>query len=293
MKWFHFLILPLSVISEQMRGLSIFGLETDHRGFMCDWVKPVDYYIEQSSQLGFNFLRIPFSYQYIQEGNLDKLDHIVGLAGYYNMSVILDYHRVWDNTQQSTPFDYGVSEQQFSDVWINLLARYYNSKSVIGHNAYNEFVPSDTNYLLGYTRRLFERVEATYKDRYLHFTTGTQWSGNLRGVNLEDLPYKERIFYSVHKYSFSGTANEADWEASFGNVGIPVERLVVGEWGWVGDNPSQVEWAKRFIQYLKKKNITNTCYWALSQSGDTGNLYGNDCLTFHYDNYNLLKTLWT
>lgn len=280
------------VVSEQMRCVSIFGLETEHRSFMCDWKHKIDYYVDMMSKLNFNIFRIPFSYQYVKEGDFRELDHLVDITELYNISVILDFHRVWSNTQQPTPFDYGMTEHQFQETWILLLDRYKNKTSVIGGNSYNEYVPTDTNYLVGYTKRLFEKIEKQFPERYYHFVTGTAWSGNLRGISLEDLPYKDRIYYSIHKYSFSGSGNEEDWETSFGNVGLPLERVIVGEFGWIGTDEKQVDWAKRFIAYLKKKNILNTCYWTLSQSGDTGNLYDNDCDTFHWDNYELLKTLW-
>lgn len=276
----------------QMKGISLFGLETEHRGFMCDWVHPVDHYMNEIAYLGFNIIRVPFSYQYIIEGNLGLLDHIVDVANRLSISIVLDFHRVWSNTQQPTPFDYGMTEEQFQETWIKLLRRYENSKSVCCHNAYNEFVPDDPNYLIQYTTRLFDLVENTFPGRYMHAATGVRWSGSLRGISLENLPYRDRIFYSVHKYSFSGTGHRDDWDLSFGDVGLPVERLIVGEWGWVGSDSNQVDWAKSFIDYLKEKNITNTIYWSLSQSGDTGNLYADDCVTFRWDNFNLLRTLW-
>lgn len=277
---------------KQMKGISLFGLETDHRGFMCDWVHPVDHYMNEIAYLGFNMIRVPFSYQYFIEGNLGLMDHIVDVANHLGISIVLDFHRVWSNTQQPTPFDYGMTEEQFQSTWMSLLTRYQNSPSVCCHNAYNEFVPDDAAYLMAYTRRLFEKVEAAFPGRYMHAATGTRWSGSLRGVTLEDLPYTERIFYSVHKYSFSGSGNEEDWENSFGNVGLPLERVIVGEWGWVGTDQGQVDWANNFISYLNRKNVTNTIYWSLSQSGDTGNLYADDCVTFRWDNYNILRTLW-
>lgn len=280
------------VVKAQFRCGSIFGLETDHKGFMCDWYKPVDYYVETMSQLGFNSLRIPFSYQYIQENNLQQLDHVVDLGNQYNMSIILDFHRIWGNTQQPTPFDYGVTEQQFTDTWLSVLGRYENDKSIIGHNIYNEFVPTDTNYLNAYSRRIVVKIEQRFPGRYIHFITGTNWSGNLRGITLEDLPFKERIWYSVHKYSFSGTGNKEDWDKSFGDVGLPLNRTIIGEWGWKGDVPAQVDWAQRFMNYMIEKNITNTCYWAQSQSGDTGNLWANNCEEFHWGDYFLLKSFW-
>jgi hypothetical protein len=157
---------------------------------------------------------------------------------------------------------------------------------------YNEYVPTDVAYLTAYSKRIILKIESLFPQRYLHFVTGTNWSGNLRGVSLEDLPFKDRIYYSVHKYSFSGTADREDWEKSFGNVGLPLNRIIVGEFGWKGDVAPQVEWSSRFMNYLLEKNITNTCYWSQSQSGDTGNLWSNNCVDFHWDNYFKLKKFW-
>ena len=71
------LFLTFPFIRTEYRCISHFGLETDHNGFMCDWTHSVDYYIQKEAELGFNCLRLPFSYQYIQQGNLDKMDFFI------------------------------------------------------------------------------------------------------------------------------------------------------------------------------------------------------------------------
>ena len=58
------------------------------------------------------------------------------------------------------------------------------------------------------------------------------------------------------------------------------------------NDPKQVEWAKRFIKYLKEKGIRDTSYWTVAHSHDTGNLYQDDCDIIKWDSYLLLTTLW-
>ena len=114
------------------------------------------------------------------------------------------------------------------------------------------------------------------------------------------MPYKDRIFYSTHKYAFSlpPGANadtydyEWDWDNSFGNVGLPKEKLTVGEWSWVETKEKEVAWSRRFVDYLKKKDIRNTIYFTVAHTVDTGNVFFDDCLTIKYETVLLLHKLW-
>lgn len=286
------LLLPVVVAIQNWRGISIYGLETDHRGFVCDWVNPVDDYINQVFHLGFNGLRVPFSYQYIMEGDFSKLDHIVYLAGVYNMSVVLDLHRIWNVQQGYSPLAEGLSLESFIQSWFTVLDRYLHQYQVLVHNAYNEFKGSDPADALYYTEALFNAVEERYPGRYIHAATGSEWGGNLRGLDLEHLPFKDRIIYSIHKYPFSGDGSQHDWEESFGHLSYISEnpdRFVVGEFGW---QDHQHEWAVRFLSFLQEHNFTNTIYWTIAHSSDTGNLYDDNCRDIHWHYYDLLKRFW-
>jgi hypothetical protein len=285
------LLLLLTPVHAIIKAISIYGCETELSNFVCSWVNPVDVYITKLKEMGFNTLRFPFSYQYVINGNWNTLDNGMNHAYYNNMSVILDYHRTWNTHQSFDPFE-NISREQFFNAWITIVSRYINYDNFVSINAYNEYQGQDIDFVRTYHQELFDRIESLFPNRFNYYVTGTSWAGNLSGMSLEHLPYHDRIFYSVHKYSFSGTADERDWEYSFGNVGLPIEKLIVGEWGWMEDKPEQVEWAKRFIAYLKKKGIRDTCYWTVSHSHDTGNLYYDNCYDIKWGNYLLLRTLW-
>jgi len=287
------LMMPFVVMSQQLKGISIYGLETPLKDFTCSWVHPVEFYISKAKELGFNNLRLPFSIQYIQEGNLEKLDQFVETACAHDMTVILDCHRVVSDFQGPDPFHaLGMNVDKFVDMWKSVLGRYVDKKNVIGHNIYNEYQGTDVEFLKDYSRKVINAVELEFGSRYNHYVTGTVWSGNLAGVSLEDMPCHDRIFYSCHKYPFSGTADEKDWLASFANVGLPTEKVIIGEFGWKGEVQSERDWAVRFIDFLRQKNITNTIYWTIANSHDTGNLYEDNCEYIHWDNFEVLKTLW-
>ena len=283
LSWFS-LAVPLI---EHLRCLSIYGLETTLKDFVCSWVHPVDFYVHQASELGFNSLRIPVSIQYIYEGNFEKLRSVIDSAANHGMVVVIDFHRVHSEYQEPTP-ETGISLDDYILNVLNLLAEFQMYENVVGLNSFNEYQGTDVNYLREIDTRIFDAVENSFPGRFFYFATGTRWGGNLSEFSLEDLPYADRIMYSVHKYPFSGSADRDDWEKSFGTL-YPPGKLVVGEFGW---KDSDEEWAKRFIAYLKSKNITNSCFWTVAHSGDTDGLWFDNCNDLNHRKYEVLRELW-
>lgn len=274
-----------------IKGISIYGLETPDQDFVCHWAHPVEYYIDRLADLGFNTLRLPFSHEYLHQQKFDKFDRFMDAACRRNMSVVFDLHRIGMAYQEVSPEVHGVTMQHITDCWISLLWRYQNYPNLIGHNAYNEYQGKDIGYLTWYTQYIFDAVENVFPGRFIHFASGYVWSGNIHDFSMEYLPYHDRIIYSVHKYVFSGTGDEDDWEHSFGDD-FPPNKIVVGEWGWKQQNPNEVDWACRFINYLRRKGIRNTAFWTVAHSGDTDGIFLDDCNTLDVAKYNLLKTLW-
>ena len=288
MKWFLLFLFPTA--QAIYKCISFYGIETEMRNYVCSWYKPIEYYIPKLKGLGFNTIRIPFSYQYIQEGNFQNLDRGIVETYKHNMSVILDYHRIWNNKQGESPLSDGLNIDQWIESWLVVLRRYKEFSNVFGMNVWNEYQKSDINFIRWYSETLLTRVEKEMPNRMVYFVTGTNWGNDLRNMSMEHLPFKDRIFYSTHKYPWSNTRDERDWEETFGSVeGIPTNKLIVGEFGWTDKDE---EWAVRFFKYLKKKGIRDSCFWSHSNSHDTGNLYKDDCQIFNLDNYLLLKTYW-
>lgn len=283
------LLLPLCLA--YYKGISFYGLETESRNFVCSWVQPYDFYLERLHDLGFNFLRLPFSYQWVQEGDFSKMDEIIASAWYWNMSVVLDMHRIQSSHQGWSPEEGGLTIDDFIHKgWMPMLDRYQIWPNVVMHNIYNEFQGGSEHlaYLITYSIALMDAVEARFSNRFIHAVTGFSWAGNLSGVEIENLPYSNRIKYSIHKYAWSGTGDENDWNGSFGN--LPSDHLIIGEFGFLKKDE---DWAKRFITYLKKRGILDAAFWTIAHSGDTDGLWKDDCITFDWDKYNVLNALWS
>lgn len=274
--------------------ISIYGLETNLRNTVCSWKHPAAYYIEQVKKLGFDTLRIPISIQYITESNYDVLDGIFHSAEEHQMHIILDFHRVGNNRQEET-WDKGIDENSFvsnEDEMLNFMltvvSRYSDSPALLGMNSWNEYTGRDVNYKKKWDIRVFNQIENSYPNRFLYFAVGLFWGNTLSGYSLEDLPYKDRIIYGVHKYHFSGTGDRSDWESSFGTL-YPPEKIMIGEYGF--RDPEDMWWGKAFVSYLQEKKIKNHCFWTIAHSGDTGGLWSDDCENLNQNKLAVIKPL--
>ena len=290
MRFLSLLSLVTAVTSSIIKGISFYGLETPSEDLVCAWAHPPEHYLSQLKGIGFNTIRLPFSLEYVRKGNFDKMDHFINECCRLNLNLVLDLHRIWNSHQGPTPEE-GVTLDDVVQTWLTVLHRYSNFPNIVGHNGFNEYQYKDIQYLQHYHECIFNAVEENFPGRYKHFASGLFWAGSIAGISLEHLPYKDRIVYSVHKYWFSGSGDEHDWEVSFGNE-FPCNKIVIGEWGWKQQIPHEVDWATRFIAYLKKKGIRNTSFWTIAYSGDTDGIYFDDCENINWDKFNLLKTLW-
>jgi hypothetical protein len=282
------LLLPFTATAHYLKGVSFYGLETEWRDFVCSWKNPPSFYLAQLQTLNFNLLRLPFSFQYVQEKNFQKMDEIVGYAYWYNMSVVLDMHRIWSSHQGSGPEE-GITMTEFiQNGWFPVLDRYLNFPNVVMHNIYNEYQGTDVAYLKSYSLQVMDAVEARYGPRYQHAITGYKWGGTLEGFDIGNVTYKDRIWYSVHKYAFSGTADEADWNTSFPTN---LTQFIVGEMGFKMTD-HDIEWANRFIDFLIKRDIRHTAFWTIAHSSDTDGLWYDDCQNFDWSKYQIFNRLY-
>jgi hypothetical protein len=290
MRVWPLLLLLGTTTGHYIRSISIYGLETEREDFVCSWAQPLEFYLDKIRELGFDSIRVPFSKQYVDKGEYSKLDNFMYQAYQRNFSIILDYHRTFNTHQGYDPFEGGTTLDQFINTWFKLLDRYNIYPNLIGHNAMNEPQGSDPQPIQQYTRALFNKIEERYPGRFIHFVTGPTWASTLRGMMMDDLPYHERIVYSVHFYPFSGNSHRQTWDWNFGNIGIPTERLIVGE--FAAEVNGNMDWLHSFLDYIKEKKIYHTAYWTISASHDTYNLFADDCNTIHWDLYEILKTYW-
>ena len=292
--WWLFLF-PAVAAEEAIRCMSIYGCETSLSNWVCSWKHDVEWYIEKLYDLQFNTLRLPFSRQYVLQNDFSNYDRAMNKAYELNMSVILDLHRIYSDYQDPTPFSRGLTMDEFKSTWFTMLDR-YKWFPKLSMNAYNEYQLADPVLLNDYTRELFKSVEERYPDlikRY--YSTGTRWSGDLAGVYI-DLPFQERVHYSIHKYWFSlpkdGTTDyEHDWDVSI-PLSLNSSKIIVGEFGWKSQEPKEVAWAHRFLDYLKRRGIVDTCAWTVAHSTDTNGWWLDDCETFDWAKYSILKDFW-
>lgn len=282
-------LLIVNYVQAWLKCASIYGLETENRNFVCQNVNYHTYYLDHLKSLGFNTVRLPFSYQWVTEGDFSKMDDMIGSCYVRNISVILDFHRVWSSHQGPSPEE-GISMDDYVNSWITMLDRYTYYPNVIGHNAFNEYQGSDIDYLKHFSSKLFTTVEERYPNRFLYFATGYNWAGNLRNFSLEDLPFHDRIVYSIHKYAFSGTADREDWDYTFPVEQFPANKVGVGEFGFLKQDEG---WAIRFIDYLRERGIQSACFWTVAHSHDTDGLWRDDCVTFDWGKFNIANRLWT
>ena len=135
----------LPIVSAIIKGFNFYGLETPHKGFVCDWVHPPSFYLSQLANIGFNAVRVPFSRQWVVEGDFSKMDSFLAdVAVYPDFTVLLDLHRTW-SSHQGEFYEGGVTLTDYADAWITMGTRYYNNTQVRTLDLYNE--PQTTDYL--------------------------------------------------------------------------------------------------------------------------------------------------
>lgn len=278
-----------------IKGINFYGLETPSQDFVCGWQHRPSYYLEKLDSLGFNSIRLPFSLEYVRSGNFEKMDEFFdAIKTHPNMSIVLDMHRVFSSHQGPTPTENWITMDMFLDGWRKIIGRYENNPQLMGIDVFNEYQGTDSNYWNGVLRTIVKDIEKHYPDRFEYFVGGTRWGGDIHDINLESLPFHERIHYSIHKYIFSGSGfnREDDWDWSFGNFKNKTHKVSVGEWGFKSERYDEVQWAKQFVAYLKKHNIRDTYFWTIAHSGDTGGLWSDDCETVDMAKYNIIQSLW-
>ena len=286
MKLLLYALMIQSVVSDIIKGFSYTGLEAQMLD--CSWKHPPEFYIDKTKELGFNYIRLPFSAQYVQAGNWTMMDRVFESAHFNNMSILLDYHRTYSSHQG----DFSETNlKEFLKTWRVILERYYYNPVLQGVGVFNEYQQNDADYWNKNMRTAVENIEHAFPNRFWYLVGCPRWSGHCGGMSLEDLPYADRIRYDIHKYIFSGTGDQHDWNLSFGDLNIS-NKIIVGEWGFISSQPEQVAWANRFVDYLIQKNIRNTFFWVVVfSSGDTGGIW-KDCDNIDQAKIDLIHRLW-
>jgi len=283
-------LLPILVLAN-IRGISLFGLETEYENFMCTWQHPIDWHVGMIKHLNFTHIRVPFSYDYVKKGDFSKLDEFFQSVQRHDLKVALDFHRL-DNTHQSAkPYNSKVTFDDFLDAWRTILTRYSQYAALEAVDIFNEYQSDNYVEWNNLARQIVSSIETDFPKRVNYYVQGTQWGGNLQYVNLTDMFCSQRIYYSIHKYWFSDQEPlEQKWEISFG----PFKPIVnVGEFGFMSNEPNQIAWVDRFINWLVSKRIFDSYFWTWTfNSGDTGGILLEDCTTVDYIKIQMLQNYW-
>ena len=292
---FFFLFTGAAALNTSIiRGVSWFGFETQDRNLQCLWTHDLQWNLAKMTELGFNSIRLPFSYDFVAAGKWERMDEFFDAVQKTNLSVALDFHRIDDTHQSAKPYNDRVSFDNFLEAWNTILGRYHTVKNLVAVDTFNEYQSQDYVEWNNLARQIVNFIEKRYPERFTYYVGGTQWGGNIHYVNLDDLAFaKTRIKYSIHMYWFSIQQEplEEGWDFSFGDH----DRLVinVGEWGFISSSQKETDWAIRFLAWLKKKGIFNSYLWTWSwNSGDTQGTLKEDCHTVDEKKMTILRSYW-
>lgn len=289
-----------TVENKVIKGINWFGFETEYKNLMCTWSHDIEWHLKKIKNVGFNYIRLPFSLEYVEEGNWKYMDEFFEKSRELELDVVLDFHRLHSTHQSAKPYDNMYDFDDFLNGWKTILDRYKDYENLRAVDIFNEYQSGNYVEWNNLARQIVSFIETNFPERFQFFVGGTNWGGNIHNIDLSDLAYHDRIRYSIHKYWFSDTEPyEGKWNYSFGDH-KPV--INVGEWGYMSDVPSEAQWAERFVEYLRQHDLKDTFFWTWSHnSGDTGGILmetsksrtGQDCTDVDYKKMLLLHHLWS
>ena len=289
-----FLQIPAVLCQDIVRGISWFGFETQYFNLMCTWKHDIWWNVREISRIGFNYIRVPFSLQFVEKDYWADMDELFRAADQHNLSLQLDFHRLHSDMQSPVPFDAMYSFDDFLAAWRIILDRYHEQTHLRSLDIFNEFQGDDAQQWSTIAQEIVLYIENLFPDRFEYYVQGTDWSNDISGVFV-DTTFDDRIVYSLHKYSFS-TPDEGDpfasWAASFGD--IAGRRVSVGEFGYRTGVREDEQFIEQFVAFLHRQGISdNSFFWTWTyNSGDTGGILRDDCETIDHDKVAVLEQLW-
>jgi endoglucanase len=309
------------------KGVNFFGFETQTRVVHMLWCRSLESHLDEIARIGFNAIRLPVSedmimedweQEYPQQGavspnfpesgmrSIEIMDRFFDLAEARNITIVLDIHRLYDSSQSPKPFIENTiyTFVRFMDAWVKILTRYKDRPNLTHVDVFNEFASDDWDDWKNLAQIAIHHIESVFPGRFSYYVEGVRWGGSLSGeldnpLTFTDPGMQDRVSFSVHKYWFSDESivwDEAklrdSWEYSFGFLGG--NQVMVGEWGYISEDPKQKQWAEKFVRYLRDKNIRDTFFWSWNyDSGDTKGVLLDDCSTVNQDKVDLLHRLWS
>lgn len=261
---------------------------------MCVWQHDQKWHLQKIQELGFNILRIPFSSDYLRTDMKAMDEFFVNILD-TNLMVVLDYHRIYNTHQSPKPYDEYHSVEDFINDWLFIIDRYKHNSHLVGIDIWNEWQDQNYGEWNGIAKQVIERIEEKFPLRLFFMVGCTNWGGNCKDIDVSSLPNQNRIYYTIHKYSWSDAGNLEDtWDYTFGAYVGNGSKITVGETGFKSDLPNQVAWFEHFTKYLKSRNIFHSFFWTWSfNSGDTGGILKEDCESVDMLKMKLLWDYWS
>jgi hypothetical protein len=278
-KHFWFLLLILPFVMGSIRCVNFYGIETERKAPVCDWVHEPRFYMQHLQQAyGLNTIRLPYSRDYVTGNDFAKMDNIIEQARGLGINIILDYHRTYCTHQGKTPTE-GITLGQFVDTHVGLLQRYKDK--IWGVSVFNEIQITDTDYTNHINHLIVNAIESQFPGRYKYFLGCSNWGHNCAGITLPP-GLENRSYIDIHQYPF--TDNTTTRSLVFPDS-IPSSNYFVGE---IGARPEEIPWLRSYLDYLESRNVSNLCFWTISHSADTGGLWKDDCVTVDQTKLDLL-----
>jgi endoglucanase len=290
---FLFLSSVSLVISQDIiKGINWFGFETQYNNLQCTWTHDINWHLDKIKNLGFSHIRLPFSLDFIKRNEWKDMDNFFELTKEKNLKVVLDFHRLYNNRQSFKPYEQksGYQFEDFLEGWKTIAERYKRYDNLVALDIFNEYQGPDYNEWNRIVKDSLLYLEREFPNRFEYYVGGTNWGGNIHNMDQYELPFSDRITYTIHKYHFSDTEPyENKWDFSFGDH----NKVNIGEWGFISTLKDESEWADKFVDYLIKKNKRDSFIWTYSfNSGDTGGILLEDCNTVDNKKMKLLYKLW-
>ena len=235
---------------------------------------------------GANTVRIPFHYKlftnedYMGLNDPDegfrRIDDCVRWARENNLRLILDMHdcpggQTGDNIDDSYGYPWlmtdSTAQQQFTDIWQRIAARYADEDVILGYELANEPVAT---YWEGEERRmlnaqlepLYKRAVAAIRENdknHIILLGGPQWNSHFG--NFTDWTFDPNIMYTCHRYGGEPTAEAISEFIGFRDkTGLP---MYMGE---IGHNTN--EWMSTFVDVMRANNIGYT-FWPYKKINDS------------------------
>ncbi|NEO88475.1 MAG: cellulase family glycosylhydrolase, partial [Spirulina sp. SIO3F2] len=134
-----------------LRGVNWFGIETDTHTPHGLWARDYKDMLKQIADLGYNVIRLPYSVQSLRSQSISGVDFSIGSnrdlqgktplqvmdivireAERQGLFILLDSHRLNDQSIPVLWYGDGFTEVDWIDTWKMLARRYQNQKNVIG-----------------------------------------------------------------------------------------------------------------------------------------------------------------